>query len=255
MSRTPSILFIGGHDPSGGAGLHADIETAVAHGCRSYSLITCLTTQDSKNVQAIHPQPVENLSAQFDLLLQDVQPDIVKIGLIGNAAIANLLGEKLSLLNIPLVLDPVLAAGGGKKLAGERLLESLRNNLLPITTLITPNRAEARRLSKVDNTPGAASKLLSCGCQYVLITGADEAQESEVTNTLFLAQQPAIDFHYPLLPHRYHGSGCTLAAACTSNLAQGKSIEQSVADAQHYTWQSLQHAEHPGQGQHLPKRR
>jgi len=245
--------MIGGHDPSGGAGLQADIETAATHRCRAYSLVTCLTTQDSRNVQAVYPQPAAQLAAQFDLLLADVRPDLVKVGLLGDAELAGMLAERLAALGVPLVLDPVLAAGGGTPLAGERLLEVIREHWLPITHLLTPNRSEARRLSGCEESEAAADALLDAGCRQVLLTSADESQGEQVRNTLFSrnGQRP---FDWPLLPHSYHGSGCTLASACACQIALGSDIENAVTKAQQFTWNALARAEHPGKGQYLPTR-
>lgn len=252
MSSTPQILFIGGHDPVGGAGLQADIETAQAHGCRAYSLVTCLTTQDSRNIQDLHPQDEQVFRAQLDCLLQDVQPDLLKIGLIGSPRIAQVLADRTA--EFPRVIDPVLAAGGGRDVADEALLALLRERLLPHAVLLTPNRAEARRLSGMDDAVAGAHSLLGRGCGAVLLTGADEAGSERVSN-LLIGETGEKAFGQPLLPHRYHGSGCTLASACACNLALGLPMEEAVERALDWTWQTLQQAGHPGRGQYLPNRR
>jgi hydroxymethylpyrimidine/phosphomethylpyrimidine kinase len=253
MKERPIVLCIGGHDPSGGAGIQADIETAQALGCRATSLITCLTTQDSRDVRALHPLPVEDLLGQLDCLLADLHPQAIKIGLLGSAEVIPPLAERLATLTIPLVLDPVLAAGGGQRLADERLVAALRRYLLPLTTLLTPNRAEARRLAMTAEPDTAARELLGLGAGAVLLTGADEAQGEHVINRLF-HEAGERDFNWPLLPHSYHGSGCTLATACACGLARGGGLAPVVAQAQAWTWQTLAHAEHPGHGQWLPHR-
>jgi len=251
-SDIPTLLFVGGHDPSGGAGLQADIETALAHGCRALSVVSCLTTQDSRDVRALHPQPAADFAAQLDCLLADIRPDWVKIGLLGDAALARALGERLAAHRLPAVLDPVLAAGGGTPLADEALVTALREALLPHCRLITPNRAEARRLAGLEDAEAAARRLRELG-PAVLLTGADEA-ETTVRNRLIDAQG-AHDFEWPLLPHRYHGSGCTLAAACACRLAAGEPLAMAVQQAQEWTWRTLQRAGAPGHGQWLPDRR
>jgi hydroxymethylpyrimidine/phosphomethylpyrimidine kinase len=253
MNSTPAILFIGGHDPVGGAGLQADLETACALGCRAYSLVTCLTTQDSRNVYAVHPQPPAQLDDQLQRLLADVRPDLIKVGLIGDAALARLLADRLGDLGLPLVLDPVLAAGGGHPLAGEELLQALRRQWLPLVTLLTPNRGEARRLTDRPDIDAAAQALLDAGCDRVLITGADETDGDRVCNSLYSASGRS-DANWPRLPHQYHGSGCTLAAACACHLAQGMPPNEAVQAGQAFAWQALRHAENPGGGQYLPTR-
>lgn len=252
MPVSPSILFIGGHDPSGGAGLQADIETAAAHGCRAFSLVTSLTTQDTRNIVGIHPQATGDFAAQLKCLLGDIRPDVVKIGLIGNLGIAQILVRQLP--DLPLILDPVLAAGGGTRVADDPLVELIRDQLIPRVSLVTPNRAEARRLTGSEDAKQAAQILLSAGCPQVLLTGADETSTDAVTN-LLLNKHGTQAFDHPLLPSRYHGSGCTLASACACNLARGRDIDRAVRDALDWTWETLCRAEGPGQGQYLPYRR
>lgn len=253
MSIPPLILLIGGHDPSGGAGLQADIETVCTHGCHAISVVTCLTTQDSHDVHRLHPQAVENFTAQLDTLLADMQPHVVKIGLLGDAGLASVLASRLARLQRPVVLDPVLAAGGGSDLASTELLSVIRGQLLPLTTLLTPNRAEARRLSGIEDPQQAAAALLQAGCEHVLLTGADEAEGGQVRNSLFNAQGRK-DYDWPRLPYSYHGSGCTLATACACELGLGKPATEVVDLAQRFAWHALERASHPGGGQHMPNR-
>lgn len=251
MACSSSILFVGGHDPCGGAGLQADLETAASHGCRAYSLVTCLTTQDSRNIRKIHPQKNVDFREQLDCLLADVQPDLVKIGLIGDLQLAQVIATRLE--HLPLVLDPVLAAGGGTAVANESLVEFIRNELVPGCQLITPNRSEARRLTGLEDADRAARQLLSSGCRNVLLTGADESPGGTVLNRLY-SEQEVTSFEHPLLPESYHGSGCTLASACACQLAIGQPLQAAVGKALDWTWQTLQNADRPGQGQFLPKR-
>ncbi len=251
MSQRPRILFIGGHDPSGGAGIQADIETALAHHCRASSLITCLTTQDSSDVRAIHPQDPAAFEAQLELLLADGRPDMVKIGLLGSAALGEVLARRLP--GLPLVLDPVLAAGGGRALSDPDLEAVIREQLLPRTLLLTPNHDEARRLGDAQNPTEAARALLKRGCRHVLLTGTDGTQGSMIRHQL-LSRDSRQAFEQARLPGRYHGSGCTLASACACRLARGLPMPDAVARALDWTWRSLLAADRPGQGQHLPWR-
>jgi len=253
-THAPLILFIGGHDPTGGAGLQADLETAVAHGCTAISLVTCLTSQDSHDVQALYPQRPAQLRQQAEKLLADLRPKVLKIGLLGAPEIASMVAGVIQDLRLPVVLDPVLAAGGGASLSNAPLLNVIEEQLLPLTTLLTPNRAEARRLAHSENTGEAAQVLLQRGCGSVLITGADEAQGDRVVNRLY-SSGDQVDFEWPRLPHTYHGSGCTLASACACELALGQTIEQAVRHAQQFTWQTLSDAQKIGSGQHFPNRR
>lgn len=251
--KTPIILSIGGHDPSGGAGIQADIETINNLGCRALTLVTALTRQDSQNVQAVNPVDIGLFSENLDCLIADIKPDVIKIGLLASIKIAELLTQHPSLQDTPVVLDPVLAAGGGKELGNKSLAEVIHDQLLPLCTLTTPNKAEARKLTHEANAESAA-QAMSSKCA-VLLTGADEAKDNTVVNRLYLPNGENKDFQWPLLPHTYHGSGCTLASACAAYLGHGLGITDAAAMAQRFTAVALQNAEHPGKGQHFPTRR
>jgi hydroxymethylpyrimidine/phosphomethylpyrimidine kinase len=254
MSATPIVLCVGGHDPTGGAGIQADIETVRALGGRVISILTALTEQDSRNVVSIAPVSTSMFRSTLDTLLADIRPDAVKIGLIADAEQIDLLATRLADLAVPLVLDPVLSAGGGFGFGNDDVIRHMRDRLLPRTTLVTPNRAEARRLTGEEQPDRAAGALLDLGARAVLVTGADEAEGDEMENRLWLPASTVKRFKWPLLPGVYHGSGCTLASACAACLALGATIEQAAADAQTFTHRALSRACSPGQGQSLPTR-
>lgn len=255
MKHPPCILCIGGHDPTGGAGLQADIETVTVLGGQAMSLVTALTAQDTHNVASLLPTPADFFTAAAERLLRDITPDAIKIGLIGSVALIPPLVQILRGFPGPVVLDPVLAAGGGFDLSAVRLVEVMREQLLPLATLTTPNRAEARRLADNDDAAEAAQSLLHWGADAVLLTGADEATGDVVTNQLYLGDGNPRAFRWPRLPHRYHGSGCTLASACAAYLALGDDVITAVNRAQGFTAGALQAANQPGGGQWLPWRR
>jgi hydroxymethylpyrimidine/phosphomethylpyrimidine kinase len=259
VNSHPVVLVIGGHDPSGGAGIQADIEALAANGAHALTLISCLTLQDSCNVQAVHPVEPALVARQAELLLADSPVAAIKIGLLGSREMAARVADLLQAHpEIPVVLDPVLAAGGGSDLAGAALLQILRQRLLPYCDLITPNTPEALRLSGLEadaRTPACAERLLDLGADAVLITGTHEATTAaEITHRLFRPGTPTLSLSSPRLPGEYHGSGCTLAAAITARLAQGESLEQAVANALDFTWQTLRHAFHSGRCQATPNR-
>jgi hydroxymethylpyrimidine/phosphomethylpyrimidine kinase len=254
MQITPHILVIGGHDPSGGAGIQADIETGAALGCRVFSLVTCLTSQNTQNVYAVSPQSVDALADQFDRLINDIQIDALKVGLLGDLAIAQWLAPRLADLKRPVTLDPVLRAGGGESLSNQALIDQLKTDWLPWLTSLTPNRAEARALSACNDMSEAGKALVNEGTQHVLITGADEADDDMVHNTLFTREQHQ-PYEWPRLPHTYHGSGCTLATALTCELAKTGDILAAAQQAQAFVWGTLSRGEQLSDGQHLPNRR
>lgn len=250
----PVVISFSGHDPTGGAGIQADIEAITSHNCHAASLITCLTTQDTKNVAEIMPQNPDNLRKQAKTLLHDLPVHAFKIGLIGHMDIAQVIYDivrKYPL--IPVVLDPILAAGGGTNLANDTLIDAMKELLLPLTTVLTPNCNEARRLTGLDDIEACGLSLLEkFGCEYVLITGADEATES-VENRLFHHHHKD-SFTWARLPSHYHGSGCTLAASIAALLAHGVPPIRAISNAQEYTWHSLQTAYKTGAGQSNPNR-
>ena len=251
---SPIVLFLGGHDPTGGAGIQADIETASKIGCRAISLITCLTAQNSYDVDFIQPQTKDNFERQADLLLSDISPTAVKIGLIGDLSIASAVVSIVKKLDIPVVTDPILKAGGGKNLSNEPLLEFIREELLPISDLIIPNKNEAFLLAKVEAISDAISYFNRLGCPAGLISGVLNLEKNILINHFFMREHNR-QYEWPLLPETYHGSGCTLSSACACELALGVSLSQAVENAQEFTWKVLKNSEKPGLGQWFPNRR
>lgn len=254
MSDRPIVLCFSGHDPSGGAGVQADIETIVSHQCHAASVITALTEQDSRNVKKLIPQQPGEIVRQAETLLADFSVAAIKIGLIGHHETAAAIHQILSRHpRIPVVLDPVLAAGGGTAMADQDLLDAIIDLLLPLTTVLTPNSDEARRLAKQQDLNDCGHSLQIQGAEYVLITGSHEASDL-VHNRLFMPEGKTETFNWERLPHSYHGSGCTLASAIAALLAQGLDAFTAIAEAQEFTWQSLAAAYRSGQGQHNPNR-
>ena len=249
----PVVLCFSGHDPTGGAGIQADIETIGSLGCHAATIITCLTAQDTRNVAALMPQTVKDFTRQTELLIADLPIAAIKIGLLGSAEIALACASFIrQLMPRPVVLDPILAAGGGTDLSSANLLDTLRRTLLPLVTVATPNSPEARRLAGQNDLDACARWILATGCGHVLITGTHET-ELRVTNRLYGVDDQSAQT-WERLPHSYHGSGCTLAAAIAAGLAKGLSVRAAVETAQRFTWQSLEAAQAPGKGQSLPDR-
>ncbi len=259
VNSPPVVLAIGGHDPSGGAGIQADIESLAANRAHALTLVTCLTLQDSCNVRNVQPVEPELLRHQAQLLLQDSPVAAIKIGLLGSPEIAKAVAELLRAHPaIPVVLDPVLAAGGGSDMATAALLQCLREELLPHCDLITPNIPEALRLSGLDGDPAATrcgEALLALGAKAVLITGTHDPQEAaQISHRLYRRGVAELTLPSSRLPGEYHGSGCTLAAAVAAHLARSVSLERAVERALDYTWQTLRHAFHSGRCQATPDR-
>lgn len=253
-SSPPIVLTISGHDPSGGAGIQADIESIFSQGCQACSVITALTVQNSLDIQEITPQPAEIFSKQLATVMSDIKPAVIKIGLIGSVEIANALHEQLKDCSIPIILDPVLASGTGTELADKALTEAIQAKLFPITKLITPNSIEAKRLAPNNKSLDECGvELLNFGCEQVLITGAHEESQT-VDNRLYYEGKWQETFSWDRLPHSYHGSGCTLASSIAALLARGLPLFAAINEAQDFTWQALENGFRPGKGQHFPNR-
>jgi hydroxymethylpyrimidine/phosphomethylpyrimidine kinase len=256
-SSPPIVLAFAASDPTGGAGLQADLLTLASLGCHPLSVLTGLTVQDTRGVEsllAIEPAWVER---QARRVLEDIPVAGFKLGVLGSASNAQVIAAILAEHpRTPVVVDPVLGSGRGDALADTETIEVLRSALLPRATVLTPNSLEARRLAGA--APGAdlarcARDLVSDGCRYVLVTGTHEPG-AEVVNALYDARGLLREDRWPRLPGSYHGSGCTLAAALAALLARGMEPEMAVQEAQRYTWQSLAAGFSPGRGQHLPDR-
>ena len=249
------VLVIAGHDPSGGAGVQADIETITANGCGCVSVITALTAQNTSGFSALYPQQPGRFRKQARMLTADINVHAVKLGLIGSVALADSISAILSELpaGLPVVFDPVLAAGSGEPVAGRELMKAMRTKLFGLTTILTPNITEARLLARRKDIHRAAEELLKWGCQSVLVTGADE-NTPKVRNILFSRDFAPEHYEWERLPGIFHGSGCTLSSSIAAQLAQGLDIKTAASRAQEYTWQTLKHGYQLGGGQKHPDR-
>lgn len=254
-NTSPAILCFGGLDPSGGAGLQADIEAVASCGGHAMPVATCLTVQDT--VQAYSFTPIEGrlLRQQAESLLQDISIGGCKIGVIPNSDVAAAVAVIIEQLpNIPVVLDPVLRASRGSKFCDQKTIRAIKEQLLPLTSCVTPNVDELLMLIAEDESLAArASALCELGPEFVLLTDADNST-AQVCNKLFSSQGMLKEYDWPKLPHIYHGSGCTLSSALTYYLSVGVEISHAAQCAQEYTWQSLKAARVIGKGQRIPKR-
>lgn len=251
----PVVMTLAGHDPTGGAGIQADIEAIASQGCHPVSVITCLTVQDTRNVQRIEPVADYLIEQQAETVLADMPVAAFKIGLLGSVAVVEAVHRiLLQAPDVPVILDPILAAGGGKNLSSDSLIEAIREYLLPLTTLLTPNVPEAASLAMSGASQDEqALSLLDQGCTYVLLTGT-HAETERVENALYGEGKRLRTWAWERLPETYHGSGCTLASACAANLAKGMETGKAVAAAQAYAWGSLQAGRKLGRGQWVPDR-
>jgi hydroxymethylpyrimidine/phosphomethylpyrimidine kinase len=257
----PIVMVFAASDPSGGAGLQADIMTLSSLGCHPLSVVTAITVQDSAGIEDVLAIDADWVADQARALLEDMPVAAFKIGMLGSveniAAIAEIVSDYPE---IPLVFDPVLTSGRGDELASEEMIVAMRDLLLPQTTVLTPNSHEARRLAQDEDNEAddpdlaeCARRLVGAGSEYVLVTGTHE-HTAQVVNSLYGEDGRIREDTWERLPGSYHGSGCTLASAIAANLANGLDVAEAVRDAQDYTWQALANAFRPGMGQYLPDR-
>ncbi len=252
-TEKPVVLAISGHDPSGGAGIQADIESMVSIGCHPVSVITSLTVQNTKEITGFKPQDPDSFQKQIRLILNDFEIDACKIGMIGDTRLVEVIYEELSNKKFPIILDPVIKSESGYTLANENIYQEIIKLLFPVSTIITPNSQEARNLANTNDLEQAAEILLSFGCKYVLITGTHE-DTSQVINTLYSENNNPHSYELERLPDNYHGSGCTLSSSIAAYLASGLDINQAVENALRFTWNCLNNAINVGSGIKIPDR-
>ena len=256
----PLVLSFAASDPTGGAGIQADILTLASMGCHPLSVITALTVQDTAGVDEILVIDADWVADQARMLLEDMPVAAFKMGMLGSVETIAIIAEILSdYPEIPVILDPVLTSGRGDEFATDDMIAAMRELIIPQTTIITPNSNEARRLALFESEdedislPDCAARLIEMGCEYVLITGTHE-NTPRVLNSLFNTDGMMQTDAWDRLPGSYHGSGCTLASAIAATLAYGQEMPQAVREAQEYTHEALKAAFRPGMGQYIPER-
>jgi len=250
--KKPVVLVLAGHDPSGGAGIQADIETLAAHGCIATSVITSLTAQNTQSFSYHLPQVTEDFLTQGKLILEDIRIDACKVGMIGSRELIYAIHELIADKMFPVIFDPVLQSTTGHDFSNEQMC-SLISVLLPVTTVITPNLEEALQLTETLTPQAAAEKLLKTGCKNILITDAENSK-TQIINHLYLEDGQTQIFTYERLPGNFHGSGCTLASAISANLAKNIELTTAIEQAQEFTWNSLKDGLTLGEGQIHPNR-
>ncbi|HZD26485.1 MAG TPA: bifunctional hydroxymethylpyrimidine kinase/phosphomethylpyrimidine kinase [Alphaproteobacteria bacterium] len=246
------VLIVAGSDSGGGAGIQADIKTVTALNGYAATALTALTAQDTLGVHGIHEVPVDFLRQQMTLVLDDIGADAVKTGMLHRTevleAVAAVLDEKAA--GMPLVVDPVMVAKGGASLLDEDARQVLRRRLIAQATVITPNLPEAeilagRSIASPDEMLAAGREILALGPQAVLMKGG-HLDGDEVTDILVTAHG-AQRFTSPRLhTTSTHGTGCTLASAIATGLAQGLALDVAVAQARVYVLEAIRTA--PGYG-------
>jgi len=255
-SHQGRVLVLAGSDSGGGAGIQADIKTITALGGYAATAITAVTVQNTLGVTGVHPIPLEIVEAQARAVLDDIGADAFKTGMLGDAATVEVVARVLDsapgagLGDIPAVIDPVMVAKGGAALLADQAVGALKSLLVPRAALLTPNAPEAAALTGLsvettDDLRRAGEALLALGAHAVLMKGGHVPGERVVD--LLITRQGETAFEGERIDTRHtHGTGCTLASACATGLAQGMSLTESVARAWNYVHEAMLRA--PGFG-------
>ncbi|MFT4021178.1 MAG: hydroxymethylpyrimidine/phosphomethylpyrimidine kinase [Acinetobacter sp.] len=251
-----TVLCFSGLDPSGGAGIQADIEAIGQSGAHAAIACTALTIQSSQHVYGFEATPSTLLLAQANAVVGDLPIRCVKSGMLGTteniATLAQFLSDHPEFLY---VLDPVLVANSGDSLGDQPTLIHAFTQLIPLATLITPNTIELRALTGIENIELATAKLFEMGAKAVLVKGGHEHTPEHIRNLLYIQGELVSETTCARLEGEYHGSGCSLASFIAGRLAQGDNIQQAVNFAETWLFHVLQQAESPvANGQKIPKR-
>jgi len=242
----PVALTIAGSDSSGGAGIQADLKTFTALGVYGASVLTALTAQNTRGVDAVHAVPPDFVTAQLNSVFSDLRVGAAKTGMLANAAIIHAVADAMERHpEVPLVCDPVMIATSGDVLLEPKAISALKERLIPRAALITPNIPEAARLLGADEAKDIAEmerqgkELLAHGCKAVLVKGGHGT--GAMATDLLVYSGGVMPLEAPRIETpNTHGTGCTLSAAIAAYLAQGESLESAVRRAKHFVWQALE---------------
>lgn len=243
--RTAIALTIAGSDSGGGAGIQADLKTFSALGVYGASAITAITAQNTQAVTAVHDIPVDMVTAQLLAVLDDLDVNAIKIGMLSSPDIIAAVSHQISSLSIPVILDPVMVAKSGDALLQQNAIESLKSKLLPLTTLLTPNLPEAATLLQCDIASNESTMqaqgeaLIELGANAVLMKGG-HASGSVCVDLLITRDAPVARFQATRVHTRNtHGTGCTLSSAIAAHLALGQTLLESVGLSHQYLKQAI----------------
>jgi hydroxymethylpyrimidine kinase/phosphomethylpyrimidine kinase len=248
-----TILTIAGFDPSGGAGVLADIKTISRFGCFGVAAVTSLTLQNTQGVFGAYHQAVEAVTGQLNVLFDDFEINAIKIGMLPSRELVEAVADLISLKRVPhIVVDPVLRSTSGSDLIDDDSLRAIVEHLLPLASVVTPNAVEAGKISghPVHDMPQmetAARQILAMGPQAVLVTGGDI--EGEFATDLLVDGGGAVEYSSERVRSKdTHGTGCTLSSALACLLAQGHSLNESIAIAKRYLIEAIKSAPGLGRG-------
>lgn len=248
MYKYPTVLTIAGTDPSGGAGIQADLKTFAALGCYGMSVITALVAQNTCGVRAIHSVPPDFVKAQLLAVLEDIEPDAIKIGMVHSVELVDAIAEVLANYpSIPIIFDPVMIATSGHRLIEEDTIAAIISKLFPLAKLITPNMDEASLLAgipvkTINDMYEASAQIMAMKPKALLLKGGH--LPTEKLTSMLVDDRGLIQEYYSnkIETKNMHGSGCTLSSAIAAFIARGISLTDAVSEAQDYVHGAIYHA-------------
>lgn len=253
--KVPVAMTIAGSDSGGGAGIQADLRTFAMHQVHGTSALTCVTAQNTIGVTRVDALPPEAVAAQIAAVVSDIGVQATKTGMLLNQAIMQTVAAQIQIFNLdPLVIDPVMVSRTGAQLIDDAAIATLRSDLIPLATVLTPNRYEAQMLARMEirsleDMQTAAQRIYSLGTKYVLVKGGGMAGKLRGVDVWFDGQTFQTLTTRTVDTQNTHGTGCTLAAAIAAQLAQGKDPLTAVELAKAYVTKALEFAIELGKGQ------
>ncbi|MEC9063206.1 MAG: bifunctional hydroxymethylpyrimidine kinase/phosphomethylpyrimidine kinase [Thermoproteota archaeon] len=241
-----NVLSIGGSDPSSGAGIQSDVKTFENHDVYGFTVITAITSQNTKKISKIAPISAKDIKTQLESVLSDFQIDAIKIGMVYDSSIIKIVNTMIKNQKCPIVVDPIIESTTKKILLKKSAIDSYKRYIIPLATIITPNKKEAKILSGSSKAEDAAKELQKLGAKNVIITGFRES-EKEIEDFVM-----EVDNNYILKGKKIkiinHGSGCNYSASITASLARKKSIYEATVTAKEYVYQSIKKSKNLGKG-------
>lgn len=245
--KTISVLSIAGFDSSGGAGIQADTKTISALGCYATNVLTALPVQNTQGVRNIFEISPKAIEEQLDAIFDDIYPDAIKIGMVHNTTLVNIIADFLKDYTGKIVFDPVMVSTSGHRLIDEDTIAACIEKLFPLVDIITPNLDEVavlvgNKVASIKQMEAAGKYLLNMGCQSVLVKGGH--LDSDVLTSLLLQKNDlTISFHSPKITTlNTHGSGCTLSSAIATFLAQKYTLKEAVRKALNFVHEAIFHS-------------
>ena len=252
---TPVVMSLSNHDPSGSAGIQADIETTASLGCHCTPVITSLCAKDTQELKDVIPVEAPILIEQTRAILEDMPVKAIKLGFLGSIANVEAIHTILQdYPHLPVILDPVTSVCNSELLDAPAIIRAIETLLLPLATIATPDLVEAHEFGQqADTLDACAAEMLETGCEHVLITGSKRTQSS-YENSLYSKHGKIKHYRWERLQLFSHGCGATLAAAISCYIAHGLRLEDAVEQGQNFTWQALAASRQLGMGQRIPNR-